>query len=209
MAAHAARVRIVNIQLDDPSIDLADPNDVARAGSIGRVKQWMDRAALCGSPSLRTNVNINPPTQPIELDRVIASFAELARYGRRIGVVILVENHLGYTASIDRTIAVVSGVDDPWCRAIADWGNSPAADDAERIRDIGRLMPFTYLVSAKSVEFDTVGNHVTFDQAKLVQAAEASGYRGTYSIELYGPKPPPDPVAAARHVASTIAANLR
>ena len=208
-AAETAGSRIINVQLDDPSLDLSAADDAARQRAIAGVKAWMDRARLCGSPSLRTNVNILPPKTPVSLATVIASCRTLADYGQAIGVKLLIENHVGYTATIDNTIAVVAGADHRWCRAIADWGNSPATDDAQRVADMTRLMPYVDLVSAKGVAFDPANRHIAYDVAKLVQAAEAGGYRGLYSIELYGPTAPQDSVAAARQMIDTVSANLR
>jgi hypothetical protein len=104
---------------------------------------------------------------------------------------------------------VVASADHRWCRAIADWGNSPAKDNAQRVADMTRLMPYVDLVSAKGVEFDATNRHISYDPAQLVRAAEAGGYRGLYSVELYGPKAPADSVAAARHMIETVMTNLR
>lgn len=207
-AVRKAGSNIVNVQLDDPAIDLAHPDLAERARSVATVKQWMDRAAICGSPNLRTNVNLVSKSRPGELEAAAESFRDLARYGRNIGVRVLAENHVGFTASVDNTIALVRSVNDPWCRAIADWGNSPAPNDSGRVADIARLMPYTALVSAKGIRFDQVGVHQSYDQAALVKSAEQSGFRGIYSVELYGP-PPADSVAAARNVIRTIADNLK
>lgn len=207
-AAERAGSSIVNIQYDDRQLNLADPDKAARAASVASVKQWMDRAALCGAPRLRTNVNLESTGQPDELELATESFSELARYGRSIGVKILAENHMGFTSSIDNTIALVRAVNDPWCRAIADWGNSPAKDDAGRVADIARLMPYVELVSAKGQAFDDAGRHLSYDQAALVKSAESGGFEGIYSVELWG-APPADTVVAVHSVLRTIVENLK
>lgn len=207
-AAANAGSRIVNIQLDSRKIDLAHTDPAERIRGVAAVKEWMDRAALCGATRLRSNVNMTSTGQPHEMELAIESFRELARHGQNIGVKILAENHVGLTSSIENTIALVRGVNDPWCRAIADWGNSPAQNDADRVADIARLMPYVELVSAKGKEFDAAGKHLSYDQAALVKSAEAGGFQGIYSVELWG-TPPTDNLVAVQGVIRTILDNLR
>ncbi len=209
-AARKAGVRVGNIQLDAIDADLASTDDAVRARGIATVKQWMDRAALVGAPRVRANTDQPVSGRPFDPDRIAESFRELARYGDKVGVDILIENHTGYSASIANVIAIHERVGHRRCRLLADWGNSRAADTDGRIADLAKMFPDLAFVSAKGMTFDEQYRHSAYDIAAIVRATEAAGYRGTYSIELFtmGKAMPEDPVRAVRSMADTITANL-
>lgn len=207
-SAKAAGCRIVNVLHSDRRVDMVGGDEASRAAGLQSVKDWMTRASTLGAGSLRTNANYTASNTLDENARVVAVFRELAEFGQGIGVKILVENHVGYTSSIANTLRVVREVDHPYCRAIVDWGNSSAADDDARAADIQILMPYVELVSAKGIEFDADGRHMSFDQARLVQAAETGGFRGMYSVDLYSERAPKDSVGAAASMIRTISEGL-
>jgi sugar phosphate isomerase/epimerase len=202
-AAEAVKSRITNIQVDG-SENLSDPDAAKRAASIETIKRWMDRAAAVGAPTCRANTGGGPP-EAWDVNRTADSFRQLAQYGRKINVKILVENHIGYSADIDKVVAVIKAVNDPYCRAICDWGNSPK--DEGRVAALSKLFPYLELVSAKKLDFDENNKHVNYDVVPIIKATEASSYKGIYSIEFYG-KPPKDVVAAARDSLKELAANI-
>ena len=205
-AAAAAGSKIINIQVDGRE-NLSDPDEAKRKASIEAIKQWMDRAAAAGAPRMRANTGGGRP-EDWNVNRTADSFKQLAEYGKTIGVKILVENHVGYSADIDKVVAVAKAVNDPYCRVIADWGNTPSSSPADRVAGLSKLFPYLELVSAKELDFDDQNKHVSYDVVPLIKATEASGYRGIYSIEFYSDKPPKDVVAAAKDMMRTIAANL-
>ena len=202
-AAEAVKSRITNIQVDG-SENLSDPDAAKRAASVETIKRWMDRAAAVGAPTCRANTG-GGPAEAWDVNRTADSFRQLAQYGKKIGVKILVENHIGYSADIDKVVAVIKAVNDPYCRAICDWGNSPKNEG--RVAALGKLFPFLELVSAKELDFDENNKHVNYDVVPIIKATEASGYKGIYSIEFYG-KPPKDTVAAARDMIKALTENI-
>jgi sugar phosphate isomerase/epimerase len=203
-AAEAVKSRIINVQVDG-SENLSDPDGAKRAASIETIKKWMDRAAAVGAPTCRANTGGGSP-EAWDVNRTADSFRQLAQYGRKIGVKILVENHIGYSADIDKVVAVIKAVGDPYCRAICDWGNSPSNEG--RVAALSKLFPYLELVSAKELDFDENNRHVNYDVVPIIKATEASGYKGLYSIEFYG-KPPKDVVAAAKDMIAALAANIK
>jgi sugar phosphate isomerase/epimerase len=203
-AAAAVGSRITNIQVDGAE-NLSDPDAKKRAASIDQIKEWMDRAAAVGAPTLRANTGGGPP-EAWDVNRTADSFRQLAQYGRKIGVKILVENHIGYSADIDKVVAIIKTVNDPYCRAICDWGNSPSNEG--RVTALSKLFPYLELVSAKQLDFDENNRHVNYDVVPIIKATEASGYKGIYSIEFYG-KPPQDTVAAAKNMITALVANIK
>jgi sugar phosphate isomerase/epimerase len=205
-AAAAVGSRIINIQVDGPE-NLSDPDDAKRAASIAQIKQWMDRAATIGAPTLRANTGGGRP-EAWDVNRTADSFKQLAAYGKTIGVKILVENHIGYSADIDKVVAIAKAVNDPFCRVISDWGNTPTSSPAAQVEGLRKLFPYLELVSAKELDFDEQNRHVNYDVVPLIKATEASGYRGIYSIEFYG-KPPKDTVAAAKDMIKALVSNIQ
>ncbi len=205
-AAAAVGSRIINIQVDG-SDNLSDPDAAKRAASVSTIKQWMDRAAAVGAPTLRANTGGGSP-EAWDVNRTADSFRQLAEYGKKIGVKILIENHIGYSADIDKVVAIAKTVNDPNCRVISDWGNTPSSSPEARVAGLSKLFPYLELVSAKELDFDEQNRHVNYDVVPLIKATEASGYKGIYSIEFYG-RPPKDTVAAAKDMIQALAANIK
>ncbi|HEV2597827.1 sugar phosphate isomerase/epimerase family protein [Sphingopyxis sp.] len=210
-AAAKAGVSIDNIQLDAIDADLASLDNERRDHSVEVVKQWMDRAALIGAPSVRANADQPTAGRPFDPDRIADSYRRLAEYGDRIGVDILVENHFGYTAQISNVMAIHERVAHPRFGLLADWGNSPAETTEARIADLSHMFGDLRLVEAKAIRFDEDYNHLNYDIGAIVRATEASGYTGKYAVELFtlGDAMPLDPVRAIQSVAATIRDNLR
>jgi L-ribulose-5-phosphate 3-epimerase len=208
-AAQAVGGRIINVQLDGGH-DFSSTDPEVQRKSVAFVKGWMERAKRLGAPSLRANFSGLNPANAFSLERVVAAFRDLAAHGRKVGVKVLCENHTGHSVAVDNVVAVLKAVNDPWCRTIADWGNSPAGDQDERIAQLSRLKPWLELVSAKGVHFDADYRHIDYDIGALTRATERTGFRGIYSVELFATTDPPnDPVAAARAMLTQISANLR
>ncbi len=205
-AAADAGCRIIDVQVDG-SDNLSDPDATKRAASIAMLKQWMDRAAAVGSPRMRANTG-GGNAAAWDVNRTADSFRQLADYGKGIGVRLLIENHTGYSADIDKVVQLVTTVNHPNCKVVSDWGNTPSSSPEDRVAGLSKLLPHIDLVSAKQLEFDDQNRHVSYDIVPLIKATEVSGYRGIYSIEFYSNRPPKDVVGAARDMMKTIAANI-
>jgi sugar phosphate isomerase/epimerase len=205
-AAAAVGSRIINIQVDGRE-NLSDPDESKRAASIAAIKQWMDRSAAIGAPTTRANTG-GGSADAWDVNRTADSFRQLAEYGKTIGVKILIENHTGYSADIDKVVQLAKAVNHPHCRVISDWGNTPSTSPADRVAGLSKLLPYLELVSAKELDFDDQNRHVSYDVVPLIKATEASGFRGIYSIEFYSNRPPRDVVGAAKDLMQTLAANI-
>jgi len=209
LAAERQGSRIINVQLDDPAYNLSDPDAGKRRQSIAFVKAWMDRAKACGAPSLRANTGRS--RLPFDVKRIGDCFRQLAAYGEKVGVRALIENHGGYSSNPDNVVALVKYVDSPWCRTLPDFGNIPTTyTQTKREAFLSKLLPHAALISAKGMVFDADYRHQTYDVGACVRLAEAAGFTGIYSVELWAPNyAPEDPVRAIRSMVQTIAANIR
>ncbi len=210
-AADAAGSRFFNLQLDLGAGDnLSDLDEAKRAATITAMKQWMDRAKAIGATSMRANTG-GGPESAWDPKRTADGFRQLADYGQGIGVKVLIENHIGYSADIDKVVQVVKAASHPNIGVICDWGNTPANGTIQqKIDALKKLFPYLYLVSAKELDFDAQNRHISYDIVPIIKATEASGFKGIYSIEFYTDKQPPkDVVAAAKSMAQTLAANIK
>jgi L-ribulose-5-phosphate 3-epimerase UlaE len=200
--------RIVNIQLDDPGYHLSHPDAARRGESVKFVKSWMDRAAACGAPSIR--VNTGGSKQPFNLQNTGNGYRQLAAYGQQIDVKVLIENHGGYSLDANNVVALAQYVDSPFCRILPDFGNMPTDFSwDQRSTFLKQLLPFAELVSAKGMVFDKHYNHLSYDVGACVQLAEAKGFRGIYSIELWDRSyQVPDPILAIKQMTAIITGQL-
>ena len=208
-ATDAAGCSIVSVEVEDvPNLGQTDPAKHAEA--IAALKAWLDKGKILGAGSIR--INVSRGTDPVNVDAAIDSLKQGAKYGRSIGVRVLVENHGGYTTSIPDMIALVKAVNDDFCRIEPDWGAwTPAMVGApDRYEAMQAAMPLTHIVSAKGTVFDdTTYEHTAFDIAKLVKNAEAGGFKGVYSIELYNTPAPKDTTRAVHAFIKVITDNMR
>lgn len=206
-AAERAGVQIINVQAGVTNPSDVDPD--VRAQGVTEAKAWIDRAVALGSPRIR--INTGGGDDPFDVERTAASFREMTTYGQEHGVMMMVENHGGYSQDIDNVVAILDAVNSPNCRALADYGNTPAGSTADRLAGLEKLFPYLEFVSAKGTGFNESYEHTDYDFGALVRATEQSGYTGPYSIEMWpdaDSEPPPDPVRAALWMKETILENL-
>lgn len=204
-AADAAGVSIISVEVEDAP-NLGQTDKAGRAEALAACKAWLDKGRILGAGSIR--VNVSRRQDPVDVAAATDTLRAAAEYGRSIGVRILLENHGGYTASIPDMISLVRAVNDDFCRIEIDWGAwTPPGD---RYAAIQSAMPYTHLVSAKGEVFDeTTYEHTSFDIGRLVRNAEAGGFGGVYSIELWATPAPKDTARAVRSFMRTIAENMR
>ena len=205
-AAEAVGSRIINIQVDGSGEPVR--SGCGEAHRIHCDDQGVDGSGgRCRRADAAAPTRAADPPEAWDVNRTADSFRQLAEYGKKIGVKILVENHIGYSADIDKVVAIAKAVNDPYCRVISDWGNTPSSSPEARVAGLSKLFPYLELVSAKELDFDEQNRHINYDVVPLIKATEASGYKGIYSIEFYG-KPPKDTVAAAKDMIKALTANI-
>ena len=199
---------MTNLQLDGKH-DLGAPVAADRALAVADAKAWIDRAVLIGASSLRANLSALAPKYPFDVAPVADSFREVTAYAADKNIMMLTENHFGHSVAIENVLALLEAVNSPNLRTIIDWGNVPSPSTAAVIGATKRLAPWLYLVSAKGVNFDAAYKAVDYDVPAIVRATEALGFRGDYSIELFGPTPPGfDPVKAIGTMRAAVARGL-
>jgi sugar phosphate isomerase/epimerase len=174
--------RLINIQVDE-TYNLADADEAKRAEGVALVKEWVDAARQLGAGSIRAN----PGTGDVAA--AVRSLREINDYASPLGVPIRVENHDGISTSPEVLLTILDAIPSGNFGGVADFGNFES--DQDRIRALQRLIPRSWLVSAKTQLFDEDWNHISFDFDRCVRTCEAAGYRGIYSAEQRDPSTEP------------------
>lgn len=179
-AVEQAGSRVVNVQVDQP-YNLASADEADRQLSVALVKEWVDVACAVGSPSIRANAGTGT------VETAVRSLREVADYADGLGVAVLTENHGGISTDLGVLLEILDALGGE-VRAVADFGNFP--DGTDRFDALARLIPYTDLISAKTLLFDD-GRHTSFDFDQCVRTAEAAGFRGIYAGEQWDPSTDP------------------
>ena len=176
----AAGARLINIQLDG-AYDLASANEDERQRSLALAHQWIDAAALLGSHALR----VNPGKTGGSIDHSIASMKELNRHCIAKRLPLLTENHFGIEMDPAVHLQIRQAAGPKNIYTLPDFGNYPV----ETMWDsLAKILPYAYLVSAKAVDFNAQGEHVSYDFDRCVQLCERAGFKGIYLVEQWSRK---------------------
>jgi len=173
----AAGAELINVQVD-ADYDLASTNEEVRQASLQTVRQWIDAAALLGSRAVR----INPGRAGGSIEKSIASMKEVNRYCLAKRLPLLTENHFGIEMDADVHLKIREGAGPDNVYTLPDFGNYPVETMWE---SLAKIMPYAYLVSAKAVDFDARGAHLTYDFDRCVKLCERAGFKGIYLVEQW------------------------
>jgi sugar phosphate isomerase/epimerase len=173
----AAGAQLINVQVDT-EYDLASTDEGERQRSLEHVRQWIDAVALLGGRAIR----INPGRAGGSVEKSIASMREVNRYCRAKGLPLLTENHFGIEMDPDVHLRIRAEAGPENIYTLPDFGNYPVDTMWDAL---AKILPYAYLISAKTVEFNERYEHVTYDFDRCVQMAERAGFRGVYSVEQW------------------------
>jgi hypothetical protein len=68
---------------------------------------------------------------------------------------------------------------------LPDFGNYPVETMWSALE---KILPYAYMVSAKTVEFNERMEHVSYDFDRCIRLAERAGFKGIYSVEQWSRK---------------------
>jgi sugar phosphate isomerase/epimerase len=173
----AAGAKLVNVQVDT-DYDLASKDEAERKRSLEHVFTWIDAVAALGGSAIR----INPGRADGSVAKSIESMREVNRYCQTKGLPLLTENHFGIEMDPDIHLRIREGAGPENLYTLPDFGNYPVETMWE---SLAKILPFAYLVSAKTVEFNERYEHVTYDFDRCVKMAERAGFKGLYSVEQW------------------------
>ena len=165
------------------------PDKAKRAADIQHIKEWTEVASRLGAPVLRvfadtqlkgaTWETLAPASTREQVELWIADdLRTCAEYGKRLGVVIGVQNHGDFLKTGDDVMHLLQRVGSEWCGPIVDTGYFRSKDP---YADIARVAPHALTWQIKETPFG-VESDVRMDLKKLVRIIYNSGYRGFLPI---------------------------
>lgn len=176
----AAGAELINVQVDG-DYDLASADEEKRQRSLATVRQWIDAAASLRSRAVR----VNPGKPDGSVEKSIASMKEVNQLCQAKGLPLLTENHFGIEMDPAIHLRIRAEAGPANIHTLPDFGNYPVDSMWE---SLAKILPHAYLISAKAVDFDTQGKHLSYDFDRCVQLCERSGFKGIYLVEQWSRK---------------------
>jgi sugar phosphate isomerase/epimerase len=184
-------VRSVLIMCDDEGW-LGDPSEKKRKTAVENHYKWADAARFLGCHAIRVNA-ASEGSWDDQLGRAADGLRQLAEYGAKLGLNVIVENHGGLSSNGEWLAAVMKRVSLPNCGTLPDFGNFQIrrGEEYDRYKGVDLLMPFAKGVSAKTHDFDAQGNETHTDYFKMMDiVVNKHGYHNPVGIEYEGSKLP-------------------
>lgn len=170
----------------------AVPPGADREAQIAKVKTWVHLAAEMGAPCIRVFGGAVPKgASPEEaLQWATEALEEASVHAEERGIYLALENHGGVTASADRVLRILEGVESEWIGANLDTGNFHGDDPYE---EIALVAPYAVNVHVKA-EVRAQGKRAQpTDFARLAEILRGVRYRGYLALEYESAE---DPVTA-------------
>lgn len=178
-----AGAQLINIQVDE-NYDLANTDEAKRQQGLELVRKWIDAAALLGTRAIR----INPGRTGGSVEQSIASMREVNRYCQSKRLPLLTENHFGIEMDPDIHLRIREAAGPRNVYTLPDFGNYPPESMWE---SLAKILPYAYVVSAKAVDFDAQGTHLSYDFDRCLRMCEDAGFKGIYLVEQWSRKDQP------------------
>ena len=186
--AHGA---IVNIAVDgEHSPYAADPAE--RQKAVAFSKQWIDAAAIVGSPSVRTNIPPAKDSKP-DVGRTATSLKLVTEHAAAKNIVVNLENDNPASEDPFFLVKVIENVNSPWLHALPDFANTLAAFEEEyAYNGIDAMFGKAYNIShVKETEVGDGKDKIAHvDLPRSFAIARKHAYKGYFSMEWDSPGDP-------------------
>ena len=176
---------------------LASANKNERITSIDNHKKWVEAASGMNCNSIR--VNLFGEKDPEDWKNyAIEGLIPLCEYAKDYNVNIIVENHGNLSSNAALLMEVIEGSNMSNCGTLPDFGNFCTQRDTDspfdgkclteydKYKGIEELMPRAFGVSAKSYEFNEMGNETTIDYQRMLSIVKKAAYTGYVGVEYEG-----------------------
>lgn len=167
--------------------DLGELYDPKRKRAVERHYEWIEFASELGCQSIRVNAGGSGSREEVA-DAATRSLLELCEFGTKHDINVIVENHGGFSSDAGWLSGVISKVGMKNCGVLPDFGNftiSPG-NEYDRYQGVKELLPFAKGVSAKSNDFNEMGDEIHTDFYKMLRIIKEGGFRGYIGIEYEG-----------------------
>ena len=204
-------VRSVLIMCDGEGA-LGHPDEKLRKQAVENHYRWVEWAKYLGCHSIRVNAQTNNAgTYDEQIERAANGLRALSEFGAKHEINVIVENHGGLSSNGAWLAAVMKKVAHPRCGTLPDFGNFRIGkgEEYDRYKGVKELMPFAKGVSAKSHDFNDMGDETRTDYLKMMKIVLDAGYKGFVGIEYEGSKlSEPDGIRATKKLLERVFAEL-
>ena len=189
--AYIASFREALVKADSHIVDLGlnqghfyDPDPALRQKAIDYGKWGIDIALAVGSPSVRQHVG-GARGAPTNVDLAAESLGKLADYGSGKNIVVNLENDSPGPEDPFFLVAVIEKANNPYLRALPDFGNSIRGHDEEyNLRALRGMFAHAFNMSHVKEHLRTrEGQEYHVDLPKVFAIAHERHYRGYFSME--------------------------
>ena len=181
-------VKILLIMCDHEG-KVGDADKSRRRKAVENHFKWLDAAIFLGCHSIRVNAR-SSGGEAQQRERVADGLRQLSEFAATLGLNVLVENHGGISSNAVWLVSVIEKVNLPNCGTLPDFGNFRISltKEYDRYQGVREMMPYAHAVSAKSQNFDELGNELRVDYRRMLRIVLEAGYRGYVGIEYSGTK---------------------
>ena len=182
-AVAKARSHIVDLGLPGRCFATADAGTAEAAVRDGC--KWIDIAAVIGSPSVRQHLSAQQGQKP-DLDAAATHLARLADYGGKRNVVVNLENDNATAEDPFFIVKVIEKVNNPYLRALPDFGNSVVQYGEEgNEKAVAAMLKHVFnMCHVKGMLQSDGGKIYNVDLKRIFEIARQSSYRGYFSMEF-------------------------
>ena len=210
--ADDAGVRSLLIMCDSEG-NLGDVSEDARVQSVRNHHKWVEAARYLGCHSIRVNAYSQADDPGEKMKLCADGLHRLAEFGAGHDVNIIVENHGGVSSNGRWLVETIRMGNHPRLGTLPDFGNflvdAKTNEWYDRYAGVDQMMPYAKGVSAKSMEFDSLGNETQTDFRRMMKIVLAHGYHGHVGIEYEGDRlSEPDGIRATRDLLLRVRAEL-
>ena len=183
------------IMVDDEG-ELGARNDGKRTIAVENHYKWIEAVKILGGHSIRVNA-FGKGSQKQLKAALVEGLGQLAEFGQSMEINVLVENHGLHTSDAGYMVSIIKEVDNPYLGTLPDFGNwclsnewgsiqNPCDKRYDPYRGVSEMIPFARGVSAKSYEFDDLGEETRINYQQMLRIVKRAGYKGYIGIEYEG-----------------------
>ncbi len=182
-AVAKARSHIVDLGL--PGRCFATTDTATAEAAVQDGCKWIDIAAALGSPSVRQHLSARQGEKP-DVDAAAIHLARLADYGGKRNVVVNLENDSAVAEDPYFIVNVLEKVDNPYLRALPDFGNSVVKYGEEgNEKAVAAMLKHAFnMCHVKGRLQPDGGKTYQVDLKRMFAIARQSSYRGYFSMEF-------------------------
>lgn len=194
--------------------ELGGKNDSKRIEAVENHYKWIEAVKVLGGHSIRVNAFGKGNSKQLKA-ALVDGLGRLAEVGQSMGINVLVENHGLHTSDAAFMVSIIEEVDNPYLGTLPDFGNwclsnewgslqNPCDERYDPYRGVTEMIRYARGVSAKSYEFDELGEETRINYRQMLSIVKRAGYQGYIGIEYEGKHlSEPDGIRATKKLIET------